>query len=256
MPEKELEKGLVLAFLPRVEGEAGIRSFELYLHHGLEGGLAAEVHLRNSGLPVIEGTFACQPHDTVRIGELPFDALNEAPLFSFGLRSADGKSTHRLELKVRPKSFFKKLAGCSWLHSQAYLYLLMAAWPPAEAAGKEEWKKLGHNWAKRTSRARHERLLEKARMQDFIDLHAEKLFKSTRGKSSHEILEAQLKSFEAFLDKAVFHGLDRIYIVHGHGKGRLRREVHLILEEYPHVLAYNVNYNPRFGMGATEVILK
>lgn len=256
MPEKELEKGLVLAFLPRVEGEEGIRSFELYLHHGLEGGLVARVQLRSSGVSDMENEFACQPHDTVRIGTLPFDALNEAPLFSFELRSADGKAKHRLDLKLRPKSFFKKLGTCSWLHSQAYLFLLMTTWPPTGIPEKKEWKKLDTEWKTRTSRARHERLLEKARMQDFIDLHAEKLLKSTRDKSSHEILEAQLKSFESFLDKAVYHGLDRIYIVHGHGKGRLRREVHLILEEYPHVESYNVNYNPRFGMGATEVVLK
>ena len=251
-----MEKGLVLAFLPRVEGEAGIRSFELYLHHGLENGLTVEVQLRSPGIPGIEAVFVCQPHDTVRIGELPFDALNDAPLISFILKRADGKAKHRMELKIRPKSFFKKLGSCSWLHSEAYLYLLMETWPAAGQLAGKELKKLSRDFVNRSSRARHERLLEKARMEDFIDLHAEKLFKSTKGKSSHEILVAQLKSFEDFLDKAVYHGLDRIYIVHGHGKGRLRNEIHLILEEYPHVQAYNVNYNPRFGMGATEVILK
>ncbi len=251
-----MEKGLVLAFLPRVEGEAGIHSFELYLHHGLDSGLSVEVQLRTRGTTGLEGTFACQPDDTVRIGALPFDALNDAPVISFGMKRADGSAKHELELKIRPKSFFKKRGSCSWLHSEAHLYLLMEDWPAAEEIGGRELKKLSRDFKNRTTRARHERLLEKARMKDFIDLHAEKLFKSTKGKSKYEILQAQLKSFEDFLDKAVFHGLDRIYIVHGHGKGRLRNEIHLILEEYPHVQAYNVNYNPRFGMGATEVILK
>ncbi len=256
MSSKESNKGLVLAFLPVYEKSGDLSYYELYLHHRMEQPLQVEIKLTLSGELRISEMHICHPSDSLQITRLGFDDLNESPVFFFQIKKEGTAEAEMREIKIRPKSFFKKMKACDWLSREAHLYEVMDQWPEAKVADRKELKKFQKEYTIRTSNARHARLLEKAHMEDFIDLHAEKLFKSVKGKSNYEILQAQLQKFEEYLDKAVRHDLDRIYIVHGHGKGRLREEVHRMLEEYPHVEAYRVNYNPRFGMGATEVILK
>ena len=50
-------------------------------------------------------------------------------------------------------------------------------------------------------------------------------------------------------------GICEVRIIHGKGKGILRRTVHALLERHPHVLGFNLDTGPS-GWGTTLVRLK
>jgi len=56
---------------------------------------------------------------------------------------------------------------------------------------------------------------------------------------------------QACLEKGIYE----VQIIHGKGKGVLRRKVHSLLEKHPKVLSYKIDSGPS-GWGATVVKLK
>lgn len=108
------------------------------------------------------------------------------------------------------------------------------------------------------SRVRHVPVHEvsaRASFPDHIDLHAENLSSNVSSRRPAEILQAQLQAFDRYLDQAIRYEIDRVYIVHGVGKGALMQHVHDRLRRHSGVLSFENNYQPRFGWGATEVRL-
>jgi DNA-nicking Smr family endonuclease len=60
---------------------------------------------------------------------------------------------------------------------------------------------------------------------------------------------------EEYLRACVEEGILEVRIVHGKGKGALRRTVHALLDRHPRVLSYGLDAGPS-GWGATLVVLK
>ncbi len=61
---------------------------------------------------------------------------------------------------------------------------------------------------------------------------------------------------DKFLDEAFLAGVERARIVHGHGKGALRRAISELLTGHPHVESFNQAPPNEGGTGATIVVLK
>jgi DNA-nicking Smr family endonuclease len=59
-----------------------------------------------------------------------------------------------------------------------------------------------------------------------------------------------------WIDACKARGIRELRIVHGKGRGALRRTVHAILERRPDVLAYRLAPAERGGWGATLVSLR
>lgn len=59
-----------------------------------------------------------------------------------------------------------------------------------------------------------------------------------------------------WLDECLAHGFTEVRIIHGKGKGHLRRTVHAILERRADVVAYALAPSHRGGWGATVAELK
>jgi dsDNA-specific endonuclease/ATPase MutS2 len=74
--------------------------------------------------------------------------------------------------------------------------------------------------------------------------------------SNQEMLHLQLSKFQQALERAIAHGADKLYAIHGVGSGKLRNEIHALLKQYREVKSFNNDYHPRYGFGATEVILQ
>nr|MBX2845837.1 Smr/MutS family protein [Saprospiraceae bacterium] len=53
--------------------------------------------------------------------------------------------------------------------------------------------------------------------------------------------------------EAVELHIQRVYIIHGIGSGRLKTEVYDFLYKHPKVVRFANDYHPQYGMGATEV---
>ena len=61
---------------------------------------------------------------------------------------------------------------------------------------------------------------------------------------------------DKFLDQAFLDGHFRLRVVHGHGKGILRRSLHEMFSSHPHVEKFYAAPQHEGGAGATIVELK
>ncbi|MCY3933045.1 MAG: Smr/MutS family protein [Acidobacteria bacterium] len=71
-----------------------------------------------------------------------------------------------------------------------------------------------------------------------------------------QLVESALESLDAYLDRALAAGRERVRVVHGHGSGRLRRAVREHLRSHPAVAGFNPAPPSAGGDGATEVLLR
>lgn len=91
---------------------------------------------------------------------------------------------------------------------------------------------------------------------DVVDLH---LSPSQVGKGKIEPQNAlfhQLERFENALDRAIAAGKMEFRVVHGHGKGKLKEEIHKLLKKHPQVKNFKNDYHSRYGYGSTVIYLK
>jgi dsDNA-specific endonuclease/ATPase MutS2 len=59
-----------------------------------------------------------------------------------------------------------------------------------------------------------------------------------------------------YIDEAIRLGFRQVRIIHGKGKGTLRRMVHAALERHPRVVSYKLGDQSSGAWGATVVELK
>ena len=89
-----------------------------------------------------------------------------------------------------------------------------------------------------------------------MDLHIEKLEVQWSGLSNYEILGLQLKAFEKYYDLAVAHIQPSLTVIHGVGEGKLRDEIHAILNTKKEVKTFVNQFHPLYGFGATEIFFQ
>lgn len=85
-----------------------------------------------------------------------------------------------------------------------------------------------------------------------IDLHFNKLVEFPKNFSNFEMLQIQLREARHFLDKTKKGGNKRVVLIHGVGEGRLKEEIHTMLERMDNLRFYDASY-AEYGRGATEV---
>ncbi len=71
-----------------------------------------------------------------------------------------------------------------------------------------------------------------------------------------QLVEPALDSLDAYLDRALAAGRERVRVVHGHGSGRLRQAVREHLRGHPAVAGFDPAPPSAGGDGATEVLLR
>lgn len=88
-----------------------------------------------------------------------------------------------------------------------------------------------------------------------IDLHATVLFGSTSGMQKHQILTEQLIRARETIETARTKKYSFVVLIHGKGTGRLRHELHQMLQGLPKIDFYDANFLD-YSSGATEVFIK
>ncbi|TYP96511.1 hypothetical protein C7447_10777 [Tenacibaculum adriaticum] len=86
-----------------------------------------------------------------------------------------------------------------------------------------------------------------------VDLHAEKLVKSTRGMDNFDILNLQLDTARHKLEYCIKKKISKIVFIHGVGEGVLKTELHYLFNKYP--VKYSDASYQQYGLGATEVYI-
>lgn len=112
---------------------------------------------------------------------------------------------------------------------------------------KAKLKSESLNKKKKSLPAQHKQIWE-------IDLHIEELTDDWRGLSNGEILDIQLKKFNAFMAMAVEKRIPKVIIIHGKGEGVLKSEIRTSLFAFGNMEIHDASYS-KYGQGATEVII-
>jgi hypothetical protein len=95
----------------------------------------------------------------------------------------------------------------------------------------------------------------KAQSPNEINLHMEELGVEYTGSTPGEKLQIQLRYFNKKLEETIRLKKKSLIVIHGVGKGTLRAEVRLILDDYPNITYCDASYDT-YGYGATEVIIQ
>ena len=177
------------------------------------------------------------------------------------------------EQALKPQNLFKRIVGegstftTLFQHTDRTCYALpipLKAKPAANSSTDNDTA-LPHHAAKanthknpppRAAFIPSRDINELANFSTEIDLHIEKLVARPKDMLEFEMLEKQLRVFDDYVTRAVMLGVSRVYIIHGKGKGRLRDEIHRRLRENMFIISFNDNYHPKYGNGATEVVIK
>ena len=86
-----------------------------------------------------------------------------------------------------------------------------------------------------------------------VDLHLDKLTKTTRGMDNFDKLSLQVDTAKYKLEFAIKNRIPRIVFIHGVGEGILKEELKYLFNRY-NVRVSEASYQ-KYGMGATEVYI-
>lgn len=255
--------GIQLAFDPILKKDATTEKYKIFLINDTRFPVIFNLHLSLKGKPFIKENGQINAISTFDLGFLWFDQLNDSPVINIECHqiTTEGKG-HALKknLKIKPKQFFNRLTTAPLLNRQVHLFKIFENLRPKEKIKKEDLK----TYTQRNTRPLNKRqtnafypLNDVSEFAEFIpelDLHIEKLSKKYRKLSKAEILYIQIKHFEDYINKAIRLGVERVFIIHGVGKGRLRDEIASQLLKIPEVKSFKNEFHPRYGYGATEVV--
>ena len=85
-----------------------------------------------------------------------------------------------------------------------------------------------------------------------LDLHMESIIDSCKGMSNFEIVTIQLNHFRNRLHDALQDNEPHLVVIHGVGKGVLKREIYKYLEQFPNIKAAPADVK-LYGLGASEI---
>ncbi len=203
-----------------------------------------------------------------KIGELSFDTVNDAPQFDVTINpiTTEGSDeTFSKTVKIKPKQFVKNYQLSKFLNREIHAFPVFDTLETH--ATKEDLTKYTSDLlktAKQKSKGKDDLRLfdpvpnvnEYASFVPEIDLHIEMLHEAHNSLTNEEIVAVQIKSFEAFLAKAIRLNIPKVYVIHGIGKGRLRDLIAARLRRHPNILMFKNEYHEKYGFGATQVWLR
>ena len=196
--------------------------------------------------------------------DIDFEDINESPTidFEFSLAKTDNKRVDYFEAGWKPKGkqVYKQIEALKQKGESFFTIQLFEHYPVKEkvesflpdlaTTGSGSLDKLRNAGFKVV---KNKKLSGEQPPPTVLDLHIEKLTDSYSHLTATEKLDTQLQAFESWLDKLQQHYLKQAWVIHGVGSGKLRDEVHTILQRRHGVKTFVHQYHPWYGNGATEV---
>ena len=255
--------GIQLAFDPVTRADGTTERYQIYLVNDTQYDAlyAFSIATKNLHTPKQHGKI--ESVSFVRLGELLFDELNDTPvvdLESWQLTTLGTGSRLHKQIKIKAQQFFKNKKTAPLLDREVHLFQVFDSFEKNIEPQKDN---LQTYTAKHGQKPKHNPLYQNVNSYDpnalahfnsEIDLHIENLVRSTSKMKNSEILRIQLSHFESFLAQAIRFGVDRIFVIHGVGKGKLKNEIATRLINHPDVKTFKNEHHPKYGFGATEVI--
>lgn len=261
-------QGIQLAFDPILKKDGLPEKYEIHILNDTQFDTiySIDFYLNEEKEETWSGTVASMSY--VKLDELFYDELNDFPIFEVECWkvSTEGKGEgHFKALKIKPKIFFKNVKTVPFLNKKVHWYLLFEnldnqiVKKEVDAQDLLDYTKINAG-SKPPSypnrqKYRYTSPTEYAEFIPEIDLHIQNLSSNYGKMTNAQIMQLQLQKFEEFMTKAVRLGVPRVFVIHGLGKGRLRDEIAKRLKQNSYVEEFKNEHHPKYGWGATEVIL-
>lgn len=261
-------KGLLIAFDPQLNLDDSITHYNIHLINATAVDVIFSFELKLKGVSKLKVNAKTPATSAYQVGELQYTQLNEMPsveLDCWKVTTAGTEAKQHKSLKLKPKTFFSKLATAPLLNKQAHLFVMFKELGSVQPQPKPKSAEDLSTYTKRNAplKRRSNRSLynlhdvkEFAEFDPEIDLHIDRLVDDFDILDKADILSTQLSHFDQFLAKAIRLGVERVFAIHGIGKGKLRNKIASRLIQHPDVVTFKNEYHPRYGWGATEIILK
>ncbi len=255
------ELGLFICLDP-IKQSGEISEFNIYIVNCFNLELQFSFQFFHGGNEVFSLTKNITSQNYLLLYSIDYDKLNENPVFNLKIRREEGnKEWLSFEQKIKPNNLFNKEQKIPLFSDNVFAYRLLEKWSVPVTAEKdfkkERLKEIEESVLRKISNNEpKKKVISYEPVAHEIDLHIEKLLPDYSGMSNAEIIQFQLKCFRSALEKAISGGVERFYAIHGLGKGKLREEIFRILPEYQQVKSFKNEYHPRYGFGATEILLK
>ncbi len=255
---QRLAQGIYLSFLPVFKTELFedvVDYLKIYLLNETPHTIAIKYEVKILHETDFSYTGVLHPFADLYLHRLPYEDMNDVPRFHWRLSVAQNEKLKPEEgiLKIKPQKLFAHIEHCLSQNEPTFTYLLTEDFilkPKEEkpAAKPSPLPAIKPKSAKRFS------LDELPRYE--LDLHIEQLTEDYKSLSNAEIILIQLNTFRRYLSLAIMHGQQRMIVIHGLGKGKLKEEIHKILKQVPEVKSYKNEWIGKYGFGATEIIFR
>ncbi len=258
--------GIQMAFEAQNEREGLPEFYTVYLLNDTQSDIIYSVEISYLDAAPLKKNGKLQAVSAQQIGMMYYDNLNDAPIVYLEIWELTTQGTGKqqsIEIKIKPKQFFNKIATAPFLNRPVHLYRLIekvGIENKIEPQPEDDLKTYTQENATPFKKKKKSSFYQTANVEEFanfpseLDLHVERLASNTSKLSNAEKLRLQLKHFDSYLSKAIRLGVERVFIIHGVGKGKLRDNIASRLLQNPDVKSFKNEYHPRYGWGATEVI--
>jgi len=200
-----------------------------------------------------------QPNELQKIDHLSFDDLNDRPTYKLNcqLSTTAGLSKSCLaSKKLNAKNVVtKKPSDINILNRKLIIYDLLSISDFDDTKNKFQLNTADKPQVAHNKLGHYASPEDRANFNSVLDLHIESLTKDPSQMSEDQIFNYQILEFEKWLDEIIRLGIEKSFVIHGLGKGKLRKAIHTILANSDFVRDFKNEYHPAYGNGATEINL-
>lgn len=255
---QRLAQGIYLSFLPVFKTELledVVDHLKIYLINETPHTLDIKYEVKILHETDFSYSGMLHPFADLYLHNIVYEDMNDVPRFHWSLKAANDEKlkTETGILKIKPQKLFEHIEQCLVKNEPTFNYLLTEDFiiKPKEEKPKQIPSPIQ---VFKPRSAKGFSLDELPRYE--LDLHIEQLAGDYQNLSNSEILSIQLSALQRYLSLSIMHRQQRMIIIHGLGKGKLKEEVHKILKQVPEIKSYKNEWIGKYGFGATEVIFQ
>lgn len=251
--KQRLARGIYLSFLPvfkTEDMEEVVDVVKVYLLNELQQSVkfVYDVRLDNKSEFKHEGVL--HGFGNLYLHSINYHDMNDQPRFNWQFTDTtnDKMGVEEGILRIRPAKLFEHISNILQNGESTFSYRLIEDFAPAK---KPEPVEKYEPAPKPASVPVTTKTIQAAKYE--VDLHIESLIDNRKGLTNADIVTIQLDTLRHYVQLAIVHRQERMVVIHGLGKGRLREEVHAILKQVPEISRFKNEWSGKYGFGATEI---
>lgn len=257
--KQRLAKGVYLSFLPVFKMDAMeeiVDQLKVYLLNELPQPVKFSYDVRFDQRSEFKHEGNLHAFGNLYLHSISYTDMNDQPRFHWQLTDSQNNMMEMAEgiLRIRPAKLFEHINRLMEHSEPTFSYALIDDFAPKKKQEAPPEKFVPPALRPENMPTITARTIEAARYE--IDLHIEQLVDNTKGLTNADIVTLQLNTLQRYLQLAIVHRQERLVVIHGLGKGRLRDEVHAVLKRTPEVGRFKNEWSGKYGFGATEIYFK